>query len=140
MEHQQKEDRKPIGKIIQEKKSRTSFTDSRIRISKDFTFYGITQTKGGDPEISLGLKIIKANGEQYIIQYHELISPIHYDGATTIKLLTPSISITITGKNLDDVIDYLAEHRLMWIKEPDSDFVEVKEGEVEISSIVIKDN
>lgn len=140
MSHSQKEDRKPIGKIIQEKKSRTSFTDSRIRVSKDFTFYGITQTKSGEPEISLALKIIKANGEQYIIQYHEFMSPMHFDGATTIKLLTPSISITITGKNLDDIIDYLAEHRLMWIKEPDSDFVEMKEGETEIEIIELKSN
>jgi len=131
MSHQQKEDRKPIGRILQEKKT-GSFTDTRIRISKDFTFYGITQTKSGSAEISLALKIIKETGEQLIVQYHEFMSPMRFDGATTIKLATPSLTIKIVGKNLTDIIDYLAEHRLVWITEPDSDFTQVKEGEVEI--------
>ena len=139
MQHQQKEDRKPIGKIIQEKRGVSSFTDTRIRISKDFTFYGVTQTKSGNPEISLALKIIKENGEQLIIQYHELMSPMRFDGATTIKLATPSLTIKIIGKNLTDILDYLAEHRLVWIKEPDSDFLQAKEDEVEIESIEIEE-
>jgi len=138
MSHQQKEDRKPIGRILQEKKT-GSFTDTRIRISKDFTFYGITQTKSGSAEISLALKIIKETGEQLIVQYHEFMSPMRFDGATTIKLATPSLTIKIVGKNLTDIIDYLAEHRLVWITEPDSDFTQVKEGEVEIESIEIKE-
>jgi len=135
MQHQQKEDRKPIGRILQEKKG---FTDSRIRISKDFTFYGVTQTKAGEPEISISFKIIKADGRQLIIQYHELISPMEFDGANEIVLSTLNMKITIKGKNLSNIIDYLSEHRLMWIKEPDSDFVHVKEGEVEVESITIE--
>ena len=139
MQHQQKEDKKPIGKIIRERKNASAITDSRIRISKDFTFYGITQTKAGDAEISLALKIIKANGEQLVIQYHEFISPMRFDGVGLIHLSTPSLSIKIKGKNLDDIIDYLAEHRLVWIKEPDSDFMEVKEGEAEIETIEVSE-
>lgn len=136
MPHQQKDDNKPIGKLIQDKKP--SYLDKRIRISEDFPFYGITKTQAGNPEISIALKIIMADGSQFIIQYYELISPMHYDGTTTIKLSTLTLEIIITGKNLDNLIDYLAEHRLMWIKEPESDWGEVKEGEIKIEKIELK--
>ena len=132
MQYPQKENRAQINKILQDRGTRQDFTDSRIRISKDFPFYGVTQTKSGHAEISLALKIIKANGEQLIIQYHELISPMRFNGADKIELSTSYLKITISGKNLGVLVDYLAEHRLVWIKEPDSDWVEVKEGEVEI--------
>ena len=135
MQHQQEEGKKPIGKLIQERKP--GYLDKRIRVSEDFTFYGITKTKSGEPDISIAFKIILADGSQSVIQYHELISPMRFDGATTIKLSTLTLDITIKGKNLSDIIDYLAEHRLVWIKEPDSDFVEVKEGEVEIENIKV---
>ena len=138
MSHQQEEGKKPFGKLIQDKKP--NYLDKRIRISEDFPFYGVTKTKAGDPEITIALKLIMADGSQLVVQYHELISPMRYDGATTIKLSTLTLEIIITGKNLDNLIDYLAEHRLMWIKEPDSDFVEKREGEVEIKSIEVKSN
>lgn len=137
MQHQQKESKKTISEILQDKKGGKDFTDTRIRISKDFMFYGVTQTKSGQAEISLALKIIKANGEQLIIQYHELISPMRFNGADKIELSTSYLKVVISGKNLDELIDYLAEHRLVWIKEPDSDFVDVKEEEVEVNSIEI---
>ena len=133
MQHQQKESKKTINEILQDKRGTQNFTDNRIRISKDFAFYGVTQTKSGQAEISLALKVIKANGEQLIVQYHELISPMHFNGADKIELSTSSLKITISGKNLGDLIDYLAEHRLVWVKEPDSDFIKVEEGEVEIN-------
>ena len=139
MQHQQKEDRKPIGKLLQERKGIADFADTRIRMSKDFTFYGITQTKSGDAEISLALKIIMASGEQLIVQYHELISPIRFNGVDEIKISTTTLSVIIKGKNLEKIIDYLAEHRLVWIKEPDSDFMKVKEGEVEVLGIEVKE-
>lgn len=135
MEHLQGENRKPIGRILQDKKP--SFLDERIRISKDFTFYGVTQTRAGEAEISIAFKIIKTNGEQYIIDYHELISPKYFDGAGKIKLNTPYLSIVIEGKNLGNLVDYFAEHRVVWLKEPDSDFLKVGEGEVDIESIEV---
>ena len=139
MSHQPKDDKKPIGKLIQEKRGLSNLSDTRIRISNDYTFYGVTKTKAGDAETSLALKIILESGEQLIVQYHEMVSPLRYDGATTIQISTPTISIKIEGKNLDDIIDYLAEHRLVWIKEPDSDFTQVKVGDVEIEKIEVKE-
>ena len=133
MQYPQKENRAQLNKILQDRENAQGFADSRIRISKDFPFYGVTQTKSGHAEISLALKIIKANGEQLIVQYHELISPMRFNGADKIELSTSYLKIAISGKNLGSLIDYLAEHRLVWIKEPDSDFVKVNEGEVEIN-------
>lgn len=139
MEHQQKVDKKPIGRLLSEGKAKSSYLDKRVRISEDFKFYGVTKTQAGDAEISLALKILKEDGEQLVIQYHEFISPMRFDGATEIRLSTLYLSIKITGKNLGILLDYLAEHRLVWVKEPDSDFIEVAEGEVEISEIEVKD-
>lgn len=139
MQHQQKESKKKISDIIQDKRGGQDFMDTRIRISKDFAFYGVTQTKSGQAEISLALKIIKADGEQLIIQYHELISPMRFNGADKIEISTSYLNITISGKNLSDLIDYLAEHRLVWIKESDSDWGEVTEGEVKIENIEIEE-
>ena len=138
MSHQEKVGKKKIPTLLERKNKYSK--PSSIRPSDNFTFYGITKTKGGDAEISLALKLIMENGSQLIIQYHELNSPMKYDGATTIELATTTLSITITGKRLDDIIDYLAEHRLVWIKEPDSDFTEIEEAEAEIEKIEVKEN
>ena len=133
MQHQSKVDRNSIGDILNSEKAKASYQDKRIRISEDFTFYGVTKTKSGEPENSLGLKIIKADGEQLVFDYHEFVSPRRYIPSSKIILSTLTHTITITGKNLGDLIDYIAEHRLMWIKEPDADFIRVPEGEAEIS-------
>lgn len=112
----------------------------RIRECENFTFYGVTKTKAGSAEISLALKLVMADNSQLIIQYHELMSPMKYNGVDEIEITTPTLSVTIKGKNLDDIIDYLAEHRLVWIKEPDSDFLLAKEktDNVEIEEIRVK--
>lgn len=138
MEHQQNLDKKPIGKLIQDR--RPSFIDKRIRISEDFTYYGVTKTQSGNAEIAIALKLILKDGQQLVFQYHELLSPMLFDGVSKITLKTLSTEITIEGKNLDRVIDYLAEHRLMWLKEPDTDWGEVEEGEVKIESIEVAMN
>ena len=109
--HQEKVGKSNIPTLLDRKKNQYS-KPSSIRPSDNFTFYGVTKTKGGEAEISLALKLIMENGSQLIIQYHEINSPMKYDGATTIELNTSTLSITITGKRLDDIIDYLAEHRL----------------------------
>ena len=62
-----------------------------------------------------------------------------YDGASLIEFSTPFISVEIKGKNLEPILDYLAEHRLVWLKEPDSDWVDEKEKEVIIQNIDIKE-
>jgi len=133
----QEENKTPIGKLIQDRKP--SYLDKRIRISEDFKFYGITKTQAGNAEIAISLKIILKDGKQLVIQYHELISPMAYDGVSIIKLATSHLSIEIKGKNLSDLLDYLAEHRLMWIKEPDSDWGEVGDGEVKIEEILVSE-
>ena len=137
MEYRQKVDSKPIGKLLQDTKP--DFLDKRRRLSVDFTFYGITPSKQGMPEIAISFKIIKASGAQIYVQYHELISPMEFDGASTLSLATPNLAITITGKNLGDLADYFGEHWVMWMKEPDSDFMQVKDGEVEIQRIEVKE-
>lgn len=137
MQYQEKHGKKSYDHFLQEKKGHPDFIDGRIRVSKDFTFYGVTQTKSGEPEISLALKIILASGEQLIFQYHELISPMRYNGADKITLATTTMNIVITGMRLENIIDYLAEHRLVWIKEPDSDFVKVDAGETYVERIEV---
>ena len=138
MEHQQKVDRKPIGRLLQQDKARKSYLDKRVRISEDFKFYGVTKTQSGDAETAIAIIIHLADGRQYILRYHDLIPLDSFDGSNTLILTTLYYSIEIKGKNLWVLMPYLAEHRLMWIKEPESDFVEVGEGEVEIERIEVK--
>lgn len=138
MLHQQKDEQNSINKILNEKQGVSNFKDTRIRQSKDFAFYGVTKTQAGNPEISLALKLILKDGSQLLIQYHELNSPMKFDGSTQIELHTHSLNIVIRGARLEPLFDYLAEHRLMWVKEPDSDFVQVKEAEPRIERIEVE--
>ena len=73
MQHQQKVDKDPIGRLLSKDEAKASYLDKRIRISEDFTFYGITKTKAGAAEISIGLKFILASGEELVFDYHEFI-------------------------------------------------------------------
>ncbi|MEM8528071.1 MAG: hypothetical protein AAF806_10390 [Bacteroidota bacterium] len=109
----------------------------RIREAQDFTFFGVTKTRVGEAPLSLAFKVIKQNGEQFIIQYHQLQDPFRFDGNSKIELKTTNVSIQIEGKNLQDLFDYLAEHRVVWMKEPDSEFMEIRENEVEVTNIEI---
>ena len=101
---------------------------------------GASKSKSGVAEVSLALKLIMEDGSQLEIQYHEFVSPMKFDGATLIEISTPTLSIKINGKNLQSIFDYLMEHRLVWIKEPDSSMVETKEGEAEIEKIEIEED
>lgn len=125
-----------ISRLIKEGPSRTSY--GRIRSSEDFTFFGITKTINGTPQQSLALKLILESGEQYAVQYHELTSPMRFNGADQIKISTPYLSITIKGRRLEDIFDYLAEFRIVWIKEPDSDFMQVESNEPQVEQIVVE--
>lgn len=139
MEYRKKVGKKEIPTLIEETKKSRFIKPTVIRLSDNLKFYGITKSRSGDPETSLALKIFKASGKQLIIQYHEIISPMTYDGASLIEFSTPYISVEIKGKNLEPILDYLAEHRIVWIKEPDSDWVDEKEKEVIIQNIEIKE-
>ncbi|MFK7979276.1 MAG: hypothetical protein AB8G86_04805 [Saprospiraceae bacterium] len=147
-----KEDKKglkPIGRLIkQDSHSKKNFVnqlssnqalEGKIRDSKDFQFYGITKTKAGDAVLSLALKLILQDGEQLVIQYHELQSPVRFKPSDILTFSTPTLSITIEGKNLESILDYIAEHRLVWIKEPDNSFIQTKDGEPEVTSIKIEE-
>lgn len=120
MVDQHQQNSKTLQDILTSKSLSSDFGDKRIRRSRDFKFYGITQGRTGTPEQTLAIKITKSNGEQLVIEYSDLVSPKKYDGRDKLEISTLSIHITIEGKGLDKIIDYLAEHRLMWIKEPES--------------------
>lgn len=130
----QKDDNQSLPTLINKPKRNTTsnFTqkvapEGKIRDSKDLDFYGITRTKAGDAVLSLALKLILENGEQLIIQYHDLQSPIRFYPEDKITCATPTLSVTIEGENLEAILDYISEHRLVWIKEPDNSFGAAKE-------------
>ena len=102
-------------------------------------FYETTQTRNGVREQALAFKVIFENGRQQFIQYHELVSPFSYDGSGLIELTTPLISVRITGKNLQKIFDFLGEHHIRMIKEPDGSLVPVGEGEPEIEKIEVSE-
>ncbi|MEL6719753.1 MAG: hypothetical protein AAFO82_01800 [Bacteroidota bacterium] len=115
-------------------------TPPKVRDARNFTFFGVTKGIIQDAPISIAFKIILQNGEQHIFQYHELVSPMVFNGSSKIVLNTSSLSITIEGKKLNLILDYLSEHRLMWIKEPDSEFMQITyEWEAEINKIIIEE-
>ncbi len=125
----QKDDNKSIPTLLNKSKRNItgSYTqkvapEGKIRESKDSDFYGITKTRAGEAVLSLALKLILENGEQLIIQYHDLQSPIRFYPEDKITCSTPTLSLIIEGKNLEDILDYMSEHRLVWIKEPDNSF------------------
>lgn len=131
------EQNKPTPFLLREKERRGSQEENRIRPSNDFEFYGITKTVRGEPTLSMALKIILKDGRQYAFNYHELVSPIEYDGASEIVIQTIGKSIKIEGKNLESLFDYILEHRVVWMKEPDASLVPANDNEVEISSISV---
>lgn len=132
---------KTLEDILTDRGTSGGFGDKRIRRSKDFKFYGVSMSRTGNAERSIAVKFIRSNGEQLVIPYHDLNSPYRFDGKNIIELSTSTLHITIEGKGLEKILDYLAEHRLMWIKEPidstDSFFSSDDEGEIVISEIKV---
>lgn len=116
-----------------------------IRKSKDSAFYGVTFDQAGRHPISLAIDFFRKDGSRFGIFNMEINSPILFDLGGEIKpqsilLKTNSIEITIEGRNLQKVYEYILEQRLVWVKEPDSSHTEIKEGEVEIEKIEIEEN
>lgn len=128
--------------LLREKDRRGKLEDNRIRPSNDYPnsdnpVYGITKTLRGEPTLSMALKIILKNGRQLAFNYHELVSPIEYDGASQIIIQTLTKTIKIEGRNLETLFDYILEHRLVWMKEPDASLVPINDNEVQIRSIAV---
>ena len=99
-------------------------------------FFGISDERTGN---ILALKLVSSMGRQRAVHYHDIISPMDFDGESEIILMTTAIKIIIKGHNLGKLFDYIIQHRVMWVKEPQESFTEVDENEVEISSIRFED-
>lgn len=146
MEDQDQQNRdsqnRSLQDILTDRGTNGGFRDQRIRRSRDFNFYGITQSRTGSAERSITVKFIRSNGEQLVIPYHDLNSPYRFDGKNTLELSTSTLHIIIEGKGLEKILDYLAENRLMWIKEPltseDSFFSSDDEDEMVVSDIKVE--
>jgi 3-deoxy-D-arabino-heptulosonate 7-phosphate (DAHP) synthase class II len=123
--HQQEEGRK-IPTLLEQ--PRNSILKSR---SKN-PFFGVSDERVGNV---LAIKLISSIGTQKAIHYHDIISPMDFDGESQIILLTMGLKITITGHNLEKLFDYIIQHRVMWLKEPQQSFTSQEEKEVEIKTI-----
>ena len=93
--HQQEEGRK-IPTLLEQ--PRNSILKSR---SKN-PFFGVSDERVGNV---LAIKLISSIGTQKAIHYHDIISPMDFDGESQIILLTMGLKITITGHNLEKLFD-----------------------------------
>lgn len=89
-------------------------------------FYGIAEEREGNV---IALKFITSLGEQKAIHYHDIISPMDYNGDSEITLFTSRLSVTIKGKNLNGLFDHIIQHQVKWIKEPQGSFPINRDGE-----------
>ncbi|MEZ4991929.1 MAG: hypothetical protein R2824_16020 [Saprospiraceae bacterium] len=124
--HQSEQSRNRSLQILRDKKS------SVLKSRGDSEFFGYADKNEGNV---IALKFITTLGEQKAIHYHDIVSPMDYNGETEIRLSTTRLAIIINGKNLDDLFDHIIQHQVKWVKEPDNDFPMIGESEVEISYI-----
>ena len=110
-------------------------SSSAIKTLGNNPFYGLAHERDG---MAVAFKIVTALGEQKAIHYHDLVSPIEYNGDTEIQLCTTRIQVKIIGKNLEQLFDNIIQHRVIWIKEPDSSFINEEASSVVVSSIRIE--
>lgn len=144
MEREDQHDKKSFSDLLTQGTSGSAFNSDIIRRSRDFEFFGVTQSRTGSPDIAKSMKLILSSGEQHIVKYHDIGCPITFDGNSKIEFTIAGTSkVTITGNGLEAVLDYIAEERLMWIKEPEdsSDLFftehEKKGSEIIISSVLL---
>lgn len=116
-----------------------TLVEKGVRPSKSFTYYGITISKGGVLPQSLALKLLFPDGSQQAINYHELSSPMKFNGKTKIELNTPTLSIVIDGNHLEKLFDYILEHAVVWIEDRGESITEDVKGGVVIDSIKIEE-
>ena len=115
-----------IPKLLKQK------TSSPLKSRGASEFYGLTDKEAS---MAVALKFVTQSGEQKAIHYHDIISPIEFDGSSKIVLYTSRLSITITGKHLEELFDFIIQHRVKWVVEPQDSFGDVGEGVVEIERI-----
>jgi len=102
-------------------------------------YFGVTNSRSGIPENSIALKLISASGEQKALHYHDILSPLDYDGIGKISIATLKLKVVIEGENLEELFDYILEHRVKWISEAQSSFEEVEDGKPIITTIEFED-
>ena len=95
-------------------------------------YFGVTDRESS---MAIALKFILENGEQKAIHYHDIVSPMFFDGNSTIKLSTTSLSVLIQGNALSDLFDYIIQHRVKWVKELDQSFQSKSEEELIITEL-----
>ncbi len=95
-------------------------------------FFGLIDPKEGS---AIALKFVTLTGAQKALAYHDIVSPMDFDGAATITLITPRIVVTIKGQNLEKLFDHIIQHQVLWIKEPQGSFAEINDKEVQIKSL-----
>ena len=104
-----------IPNFIPSDASVSSSTDNKKKIipSEDFDYYGITPegTKAS------GLKVYLENGDVVVIQYRHIASPIYFNGYKVVVQYSSGKSIEIWGDNLEPILDYISENRLIWIRQ-----------------------
>ena len=126
MQHQS-EQSKSIPLLLRDKKP------SVLQSRGDGQFYGYADEKMGNV---IALKFIAASGEQKAIHYHDVCSPMEFNGDNEIRLSTTRVAIIIKGANLERLFDRIIQHQVMWIKEPDGSFMQVGEDKVEITALI----
>lgn len=125
MHHQPEEGRK-VPTLLEQPKN------SILKSRGKSPFFGISDERTGNV---LAIKLISSVGTQKAIHYHDIISPMDFDGESQIILSTSGLKMTIIGHNLGKLFDYIIQHRVMWVKEPQGSFAKMDEGEVEINTI-----
>lgn len=116
----------------------TPFESSTSLETENYTCFGITLANTR----ALVLKVIFSNGNQILIQYSRILSPITFNGKNELALNTSTLRLEIQGSNLSPLLDYLGEQRLAWIKSSSmdsfSDTIMMRLGEPEIQAIQLK--
>lgn len=111
-----------------------------IRKAKDRGCYAYTFDQAGRHPISLAIDLMLKDGSRYGIFYMEIQSPIQYqlgDGESGQKILfkTHTIGITIEGRGLGPIYEYLLEQRLVWLAEMNSFFAKKDKTSIELITI-----
>lgn len=132
------EDRKIPDLIAYNEGNESPFESSSALETENFTCFGVTAQNTR----ALALKVIFGNGNQILIQYSRMLSPITYNGRNELALNTATLRLEVQGLNLPPLLDYVAEQRLAWIKSIDLDSLSgaimLRQGEPEIQAIQIK--
>jgi len=111
-----------------------------IRKARDQEYFGTTFDRQGMHPVSAAIDFHLSSGDSFGVFYYAILSPILFNrgqGASPqkIRLKTQTLEITIQGRNLYSVYEYLLEQRLVWVKEADSSFVPDEEGKTVIEQI-----